>query len=90
MGFVHARVSHLEPGLFPECAGDCVGGVDPAVGVDHVLVMSRMMIRLCGLCGLCGLTSGMSLVWMQSMGLPTYCEADTTIEKASMQVVVKR
>ena len=71
MGFVHARVSHLEPGLFPERAGDCVGGVDPAVGVDHVLSMSRVMIRLGGLCGL-GLTSGMSLVWMQSMGLPTY------------------
>ena len=69
MGFVHARVSHLKPGLFPERAGDCVGGVDPAVGVDHVLAMSRVMIMLGGLCGL---TSGMSLVCMQSMGLPTY------------------
>ena len=45
MGFVHARVSHLEPGLFPECAGDGVGGVDPAVSVDHVLAMSRVMIK---------------------------------------------
>ena len=70
VGFVHARVSHLKPGLFPECAGDCVGGVDPAVGVDHVLVMSLVLISvMC--CGL-WLTSGMSLVWMQSMGLPTY------------------
>ena len=69
MGFVHTRVSHLKPGLFPECAGDCVGGVDPAVGVDHVLVMTLMLIYVgCGL----GLTSGMSLVCMQSMGLPTY------------------
>ena len=25
---------------------------------------------------------------MQSMGLPTYCEAEMMIEKASMQVVV--
>ena len=48
VGFVHTRVSHLKPGLFPECAGDCVGGVDPAVGVDHVLVMSLVLI-LCGL-----------------------------------------
>ena len=39
---------------------------------------------------LMGLTSGMSLVWIQSMGLPTYWEADTTMEKASMQVVVRR
>ena len=34
------------------------------------------------------LTSGMSLVCIQSMGLPTYCLAETMSEKANMQVVV--
>ena len=33
-------------------------------------------------------TSGISLVWIQSMGLPTYCLAETMREKANMQVVV--
>ena len=69
MGLVHPRMSHLKPSLLPESAGDCVGGVDPAVGVDHVLVMLNVT---CDDVRLMGLTSGMSLVWMQSMGLPTY------------------
>ena len=30
-------MSHLKACLLPECAGDCVGGVDPAVGIDHIL-----------------------------------------------------
>ena len=34
------------------------------------------------------LTSGMSFVWMQSMGLPTYCLAETIREKANIHVVV--
>ena len=68
MGLVHSRMSHLKPSLLPESAGDCVGGVDPAVGVDHVLVMCHVTCDV----RLMGLTSGMSLVWMQSIGLPTY------------------
>ena len=44
MSFVHPWVRHLKPSLFPERAGDSVGGVDPAVGVDDVLAMSRVMM----------------------------------------------
>ena len=34
-------MSHLETRLLPECAGDGVGGVDPAVGVHNILAKIR-------------------------------------------------
>ena len=36
-GFVYAGMSHIDPDPLPEGAGDGVGGVDPAVRVQHVL-----------------------------------------------------
>ena len=37
VGPVHPGVGDLQPSLLPEGAGDGVGGVYPAVGVDNVL-----------------------------------------------------
>ena len=37
LSLVHSRVSHVEPNPLPECAGNRVGGVDPAVRVQNVL-----------------------------------------------------
>ena len=37
LSLVHSRVGHVEPNPLPECAGNCVGGVDPAVRVQNVL-----------------------------------------------------
>ncbi len=35
-GLVHPRVRHVKAYPLPEGAGDGVGGVDPAVGVEHL------------------------------------------------------
>ena len=37
LGLVHPRMGHIEPNPLPEGAGDGVGGVDPAEGVQHIL-----------------------------------------------------
>ena len=37
LGLVHAGVRHVETNPLPEGTGDGVGGVDPAVRVQHVL-----------------------------------------------------
>ena len=34
---VNTRVSHVNTNPLPECAGDGVGGVDPAVRIQYVL-----------------------------------------------------
>ena len=34
---VNTRMGHINPNPLPECAGYRVGGVDPAVRVQHVL-----------------------------------------------------
>ena len=36
-GLVNPRVGHVHPDPLPEGAGDGVGGVDPAEGVEDVL-----------------------------------------------------
>ena len=36
-GLVNARMGHVHPNPLPECAGDGVGGVNPAESVQHVL-----------------------------------------------------
>ena len=36
-GLVYAGMGHIDPDPLPEGAGDGVGGVDPAVRVQHVL-----------------------------------------------------
>ena len=62
----------------------------PCLISKRIVVLNMCMNAWFLLALMTGLTSGMSLVWMQSMGLPTYCEADTMMEKASMHVVVRR
>ena len=41
---VNARVSHVNTNPLPECAGDGVGGVDPAVSVEDVLGLKMSYI----------------------------------------------
>ena len=42
LGLVHAGVRHVETNPLPEGTGDGVGGVDPAVRVQHVLGTSTI------------------------------------------------
>lgn len=35
-GLVDTRVGHIEPDPLPEGAWNCVGGMDPAVGIKHL------------------------------------------------------
>ena len=44
LSLVHSRVGHVEPNPLPECAGDGVGGVDPAVSVEDVLGLKMFYI----------------------------------------------
>ena len=53
-------------------------------GLDRTELLTKPKVRSRFLLS----TSGISFVWMQSIGLPTYCEAEMMMEKANMQVVV--
>jgi len=41
LSLIHSGMGDIEPDPLPEGTGDGVGGVDPAVGVQHVLRYKR-------------------------------------------------
>jgi hypothetical protein len=46
LSLVHPGMGDIEPDPLPEGTGDGVGGVDPAVGVQHVLQRSAIEPRI--------------------------------------------
>ena len=43
LSLIHPWMGHIEPNPLPEGAGDGVGGVDPAVGVQNVLEEEKIL-----------------------------------------------
>jgi hypothetical protein len=46
LSLIHSGMGDIEPDPLPEGTGDGVGGVDPAVGVQHVLQRSAIEPRI--------------------------------------------
>ena len=36
-GFINARMCNVDTNSFPESTGNCISGVNPAIGVEHIL-----------------------------------------------------